>query len=78
MVAKVQGSTPVARVDDEGNAFFVIGDITPDFRMGINTSLKYKNFSLYTLFDWKQGGDIYNRTNQWLYRDTRHAVSWCF
>ena len=75
VVDAATGSTPVARVDDEGNAFFVIGDITPDFRMGINTSLKYKNFSLYTLFDWKQGGDIYNRTNQWLYRDTRHAVS---
>ena len=43
--------------------------------MGINTTLKFKNFSFYTLFDWKQGGDIYNRTNQWLYRDTRHAVS---
>ncbi len=75
VVDAATGSTPVARVDDEGNAFFVIGDITPDFRMGINTSLKYKNLSFYTLFDWKQGGDIYNRTNQWLYRDTRHADS---
>lgn len=75
VVDTATGSAPVARVDAEGNAFFVIGDITPDFRMGINTSLKYKNLSLYTLFDWKQGGDIYNRTNQWLYRDTRHAVS---
>ena len=75
VVDAATGSTPVARVDDEGNAFFVIGDITPDFRMGINTTLKYKDFSFYTLFDWKQGGDIYNRTNQWLYRDTRHAAS---
>lgn len=75
VVDAATGSTPVARVDDDGNAFFVIGDITPDFRMGINTNLKYKNLSLYTLFDWKQGGDIYNRTNQWLYRDTRHADS---
>ncbi len=75
VVDAATGSTPVARVDDEGNAFFVIGDITPDFRAAINTTLKYKNFSFYTLFDWKQGGDIYNRTNQWLYRDTRHAVS---
>ena len=75
VVDAATGSTPVARVDEEGNTFFKIGDITPDFRMGINTTLKYKNFSFYTLFDWKQGGDIYNRTNQWLYRDTRHAAS---
>jgi len=75
VVDKATGSTPVARVDDEGNAFFVIGDITPDFRMGINTTLKYKNFSFYTLFDWKQGGDVYNRTRQWLYRDSRHVDS---
>tara|TARA_R110002049_G_scaffold993_3_gene7183 strand:- start:61852 stop:64944 length:3093 start_codon:yes stop_codon:yes gene_type:complete len=66
-------SSAVKRVDESGNTFFVIGDITPDFRMGINSTFKYKNLSLYTLFDWKKGGDIYNKTKQWLYRDRRHV-----
>lgn len=73
VVDKASGSNPVNRVDKDGNASFIIGDITPDFRMGINTTLKYKNFTFYSLIDWKKGGDIYNRTRQWLYRDARHG-----
>ena len=72
VVDAATGSTPVKKVDSAGNQFFIMGDITPDFRMAFNTTLKYKNFALYTLFDWKQGGDIYNKTKQWLYRDGRH------
>jgi TonB-linked SusC/RagA family outer membrane protein len=66
------GKTAVKRVDSSGNESFIIGDITPDFRMAFNTTLSYKNFSFYALVDWKQGGDIYNKTKQWLYRDGRH------
>ena len=72
VVDAATGASGVKRVDASGNEFFVIGDITPDFRMGINSIFKYKNMSLYTLFDWKKGGDIYNKTKQWLYRDGRH------
>lgn len=50
----------------------VIGNTNPDFRLGLSNTLKYKNLSLYFLFDWKKGGDVYNRTAQWLYRDLRH------
>ncbi|WP_420604179.1 SusC/RagA family TonB-linked outer membrane protein [Flagellimonas sp.] len=73
VVDQATGETPVRRADASGNEFFVIGDITPDFRMGINTTFNYKNLSLYALVDWKQGGDIYNKTKQWLYRDGRHT-----
>ncbi len=72
VVDTATGETTVKRTDASGNQSFVIGDITPDFRMGINTTLKYKNLTLYTLWDWKQGGDVYNKTKQWLYRDGRH------
>lgn len=65
-------STAVKKVDSGGNEFFVMGDITPDFRMAFNTNLRYKNLAFYALVDWKQGGDIYNKTKQWLYRDGRH------
>lgn len=38
----------------------IIGDINPDWKMGINTTLAWKNISLYVLFDFQQGGDIYS------------------
>ncbi|MEM9143127.1 MAG: SusC/RagA family TonB-linked outer membrane protein [Bacteroidota bacterium] len=72
VVDRATGENLVPRVDEDGNAFFVIGDITPDFRMGVNSTFRYKNLNLYMLWDWKQGGDIYNKTRQWLYRDGRH------
>lgn len=51
-----------------------IGDINPDFRLGLNTNLRYKGWSLYMLWQWKQGGDLYNGTAQYLVRDNRHAM----
>jgi TonB-linked SusC/RagA family outer membrane protein len=51
-----------------------IGDINPDFRLGINTTFKYKGFSAYMLWQWKNGGEIYNGTAQYLVRDNRHPM----
>lgn len=66
---------PIKELDDEGNLAFVkIGDTNPDFKMGFSSTFMYKNLSLYVLFDWKQGGDIYNKTAQWLTRDDRHGM----
>ncbi len=60
---------------DDGNVEkSQIGDANPDFRMGISNTFTYKGFSLYALLDWKQGGDVYNLTNQWMYRDYRAAA----
>ena len=56
--------------DEDGNAHnVVIGDANPDFNMTLSNNINYKGFSLYVLLDWKEGGDIYNLTNQWNYRD---------
>ncbi|MGA1364926.1 MAG: TonB-dependent receptor domain-containing protein, partial [Schleiferiaceae bacterium] len=38
------------------------GDPNPDFLMGINNDLRYKNFSFNMLWDIRQGGDIWNGT----------------
>jgi TonB-linked SusC/RagA family outer membrane protein len=66
---------PVKAMDEEGKLGFVkIGDTNPDFKMGIANTFMYKGLSLYVLFDWKQGGDIYNKTAQWLTRDDRHGM----
>lgn len=44
------------------NGFQVFGDAEPDFQMGLNNSLKYKNLDLSFLWQWKQGGDNINLT----------------
>ncbi|WP_346861373.1 SusC/RagA family TonB-linked outer membrane protein [uncultured Draconibacterium sp.] len=78
ILAGTEGTTmeaPIKLLDEEGKmAFTKIGDSNPDFKMGFSSTLTYKDFSLYFLFDWKQGGDIYNKTAQWLTRDDRHGM----
>ncbi len=57
-------------LDEDGNAKTVVmGDANADFNMTFSNNINYKGFSLYVLLDWKKGGDIYNLTNQWNYRD---------
>lgn len=78
VVRKEQLGTPEERPyklsDDNGNPIVQpIGDINPDFRMGFAHTIGFKGLQLYTLFDWKKGGQIYNLSKQWLYRDHRHA-----
>ena len=41
-----------------------IGDVSPDFFVGLVNSFTYKWISLSAQFDWKQGGDIYSGTNR--------------
>jgi TonB dependent receptor len=40
----------------------IIGNPYADFNLGWVNTLSYKGFSLTTLFDWKQGGDIFSIT----------------
>jgi hypothetical protein len=40
----------------------LIGNITPDFNMGISSEFSYKGISLSALLDWKQGGDVFALT----------------
>jgi outer membrane receptor protein involved in Fe transport len=40
----------------------VIGTVSPDFMLGINTTLEVHKFRLSALFDWKQGGQMYGGT----------------
>ncbi len=39
-----------------------IGNPNPDFILGWNNNLTYKNFSLNFLLDWREGGDLWNGT----------------
>lgn len=40
----------------------VIGSVSPDFRLGFNTTLTLYKFKLSAVLDWKQGGQIYGGT----------------
>lgn len=44
----------------EGGDLVKIGQNTPDFYWGFNTSMKYKNFDLSMQFQGSQGGEVFN------------------
>ncbi len=48
-----------------------IGDGNPDFHLGFNTTFSWKKLQIYALIDWKKGGDVYNYTHQYTFRDNR-------
>ncbi|MDD4191173.1 MAG: SusC/RagA family TonB-linked outer membrane protein [Mangrovibacterium sp.] len=58
---------------DKTSDFVRIADMNPDFNLAFTTTFRWKNLTLNMLWHWKQGGDIYNLTKQWLYRDNRHG-----
>ena len=57
-------ATQIVGIGDNpgANGFEVYGDAEPDFQMGFNNALKYKNFDLNFLWQWKKGGDNINLT----------------
>ncbi len=44
------------------NTLKKLGNYNPDFTLGFNNQLAYKNWNLNFLFDWRQGGIIVSRT----------------
>ena len=75
IVAGTEGTlneAPVKLYGESGNPETVtIGDANADFRLALANTFRIWDFTIYALLDWKQGGDIYNLTNQWMYRDNR-------
>jgi TonB-linked SusC/RagA family outer membrane protein len=67
----INPATGVPVVD--GN-FLVRGDRNPNFTIGFNNQLRYKNWSFNMLWDYRNGGDIYNGTDNFLVQRGR-AVS---
>lgn len=56
----------VLELDENGAPLSqAIGNQSADYYLGIVSNLSYKNFSFYMLWDYKHGGDIYNRNTQW-------------
>jgi hypothetical protein len=40
----------------------MVGDPNPKFKLGLNTTITYKNFFVTGQFDWREGGDFYSVT----------------
>ena len=58
--------------DNDGVANKVeIGNGNPNFQLSIGNTLEAYNFTLYFLLNWKSGGDIYNYSYQYTFRDQR-------
>ena len=51
-----------------------IGVASPDFRVGLNTTVAFKRLAVTGLLDWSQGGQIYNGTAHWGNQDCASAL----
>jgi TonB-linked SusC/RagA family outer membrane protein len=49
--------------------FVKIADMNPDFNMSFSSTFTWKKLSLSMMWNWKNGGDIYNKTKQRLFFD---------
>lgn len=64
-------------VTDENGAFTqtnIIGNGQPDFFTSLITNFRYKKLNVYMLWEYQQGGNIYNQGAQWLARDQLHPM----
>lgn len=62
---------PVRGRNEDGTLFQRIGSIVPDFNLGFSANFRWKGVSVYGLMDAQVGGDVYNQTYQWAFRDSR-------
>lgn len=49
----------------------LIGNGNSNFNLNFSTNFTVKGFTIYFLVDWKNGGDVYNYTHQYTFRDAR-------
>jgi TonB-linked SusC/RagA family outer membrane protein len=68
------GEQPMLRVDQDGEILRTrIGDVNPDFNVGLSSTFRFRNLTFFMLLDWQQGGEVYNYTRQALYHRYRHG-----
>ncbi|WP_339840019.1 SusC/RagA family TonB-linked outer membrane protein [uncultured Maribacter sp.] len=62
--------------DEDGNrAAPVIGNYNPDFKLGLQTSIQYKNWNLSMNFDWRKGGQFVSQTHRY-YESDLQTTRW--
>jgi TonB-linked SusC/RagA family outer membrane protein len=62
---------PLRASDKDGNEVVKIGDVNPDFTLGLNTQATWRGLSLTAVVNLVRGGQIYNYTRQWPFFDLR-------
>ena len=53
----------------------LVGNYNPDFILGLQSSLSYKNFTLSMTFDWRSGGQYVSQTMRYL-SESVHTQTW--
>ena len=72
MPIRAWGECETQRQGDQGcKDFLYLGNTTPEFNFSFRSSFRWKDLSIYALFDGDKGAKIYNRTRQWAYRENR-------
>ncbi len=66
-----RGERPIKYYDKNGIALQQIGDVNPDYNLGLNSVVQWKGLSLNTVFTQQKGGQIYNYTRQWPFNEYR-------
>lgn len=51
---------------EKDDDYELVGNYNPDFIMGLQTGLRFKNFSLNATFDWRSGGQFVSQTMRYL------------
>jgi len=78
IVKGTEGTTAEAAVkktNPNGTLWYgKVGDSNPKFKVSMTNNFSYKGIGLYALLEWKNGGDVYNKSAQWLTRDDRQGM----
>jgi TonB-linked SusC/RagA family outer membrane protein len=51
-----------------------IGNVNPDFNLGLNSTLQWKSLNFSGTLTWTKGGQIYNYTRQWPFNELRDKI----
>jgi TonB-dependent SusC/RagA subfamily outer membrane receptor len=65
---------PLKFYNEAGESLGEIGDVTPDFTLGLSSTMTWKSLNVSAQFNWVQGGNIYNYTRQWPFNELRDEV----
>lgn len=64
---------PLKYFNEKGTALQPIGNVNPDFSLGLNNTIQFHGLSINGVFTWQKGGNIYNYTRQWPFNELRDA-----
>ncbi|MGQ0640379.1 MAG: SusC/RagA family TonB-linked outer membrane protein [Gemmatimonadaceae bacterium] len=68
---RTRDEVPLKFFNAAGQQLGEIGDVTPDFTLGVSSNLQWKNVNVAAQLNWVQGGNIYNYTRQWPFNEFR-------